>query len=589
MTSRRRDDARVRFALQRARVFDALCSSSMSISSIVRDDDDDDDDDDDRDDDRDDDYDDEWDGREVYRGRGRSRGRIDVMGGIVDYSGGVVVPMTCDRKTIVTIAIAMKRANDDYDDIDDDNDDNEDDARKRKEKQMKTTTTRCKVSMRSHRKANDEDDGVDECETTFANAFANGTFASKDMNEWFANAKTSERWGAYVAGSIGEFFRAIVNDDDGGVRDVRRWIARLGTRAKEMRIEVTSDAPRGKGVASSAALEVATVRAMVDLIVKHELVDRDNARFAAHCAMIPFYCHAAENDVVGAPCGFMDQFACFYGKPGYFLALDCDLAKTSAKDFAGEAFRHVELPKSLRIWAIDSGVRHSNSGGSDYAKVRCGTFMGKKMLFNEIDARMDRHLNPRMQSLCGTVNVRAWDKGSMGSPTNWSRHIDEEMSGEEFLARFVRSDDEPYTVVERSSEVMYALRSTVNHALHENDRVKKFLSILDEWQAAGDGDAHSRALALGDLMFASHESYNSVKLGSTETDLIVQIVREIDPERKHLFGAKITGGGCGGAVCVLTSNTPQASEAIERVRERFAQRTGNSEIPILLRAAARRL
>jgi mevalonate kinase len=52
-----------------------------------------------------------------------------------------------------------------------------------------------------------------------------------------------------------------------------------------------------------------------------------------------------------------------------------------------------------------------------------------------------------------------------------------------------------------------------------------------------------------------------------------------------LFGAKITGGGCGGAVCVLASDTPEAQAAIERVRELFATKTGITDKPRVLHAA----
>ena len=494
--------------------------------------------------------------RECLCGYGRARARIDVMGGVADYSGATVAQLSAANSTRVMITVRDDR-------------DEEQSSR---------------LHSSSFRVVSTSESGVDVFEGAFEKVFHVKTFEAAKTRAAFEQGASHDRWAAYVAGTISELFRAIVSDDDAAMVALGRWIRELGARGRALDVFVSSDVPRGKGVASSAALEVATARAMVDLMLRNSIVARDNARFIAHCAMLPLYCHSAENNVVGAPCGFMDQYACFWGQPGRFLALNCDLAKTSALDRAVEPFRHVTLPHGLRIYAIDSGVRHSNSGGSDYAHVRCGTFMGRKMLFNEIEARLGEDLACEL-SLCGTIDVDGWDNGSPGSPESWSRHIDEEMTGELFLARFIRHDDEPYTEVRRSPDVKYALRSTVHHALHENARVKAFLNIIDSWLVDENGDALHRARALGDLMFASHESYNSIKLGSTETDAIVAIVHDVDPQRNHLFGAKITGGGCGGAVCVLASDTPEAQAAIERVRELFATKTGITDKPRVLHAA----
>jgi len=57
------------------------------------------------------------------------------------------------------------------------------------------------------------------------------------------------------------------------------------------------------------------------------------------------------------------------------------------------------------------------------------------------------------------------------------------------------------------------------------------------------------------LNLQSHYSYSNCGLGSKGTDRLVTLVRQamLDPKRDvaTLFGAKITGGGCGGTVCIL--------------------------------------
>lgn len=50
------------------------------------------------------------------------------------------------------------------------------------------------------------------------------------------------------------------------------------------------------------------------------------------------------------------------------------------------------------------------------------------------------------------------------------------------------------------------------------------------------------------LLLQSHESYSACGLGSERTDALVTMVRQAAAEQTKpvLFGAKITGGGCGG-------------------------------------------
>ena len=56
-----------------------------------------------------------------------------------------------------------------------------------------------------------------------------------------------------------------------------------------------------------------------------------------------------ENCVVGAPCGIMDQMTSALGQAGALLALRCQPA---------EMLDPVAVPPSVRLWGIDSGIRH---------------------------------------------------------------------------------------------------------------------------------------------------------------------------------------------------------------------------------------
>jgi L-arabinokinase len=67
----------------------------------------------------------------------------------------------------------------------------------------------------------------------------------------------------------------------------------------------------------------------------------------------------------------------------------------------------------------------------------------------------------------------------------------------------------------------------------------------------------------------SHYSYSRCGLGSHGTDRLVGLVKQskqkAQPDGATLFGAKITGGGCGGTVCVLGRAGSRSSDQILKV------------------------
>jgi len=78
-----------------------------------------------------------------------------------------------------------------------------------------------------------------------------------------------------------------------------------------------------------------------------------------------------------------------------------------------------------------------------------------------------------------------------------------------------------------------------------------------------------RTLALlGELMYQSHASYSACGLGSDGTDRLVELVRAAGPAA-GLYGARITGGGSGGAVAVLGRR--DAWPEIEKISAQYAR------------------
>jgi galactokinase len=115
----------------------------------------------------------------------------------------------------------------------------------------------------------------------------------------------------------------------------------LGVRGFDVRIE--SDVPIGAGLASSAALTVATARALSDAFGLG-LDDREVALAA----------HRAESVELGIGSGVMDQFAAALGREGEALLIDCRSLEV----------RRVPLPAEAELLVLDSGVRHENVRGA---------------------------------------------------------------------------------------------------------------------------------------------------------------------------------------------------------------------------------
>lgn len=346
--------------------------------------------------------------------------------------------------------------------------------------------------------------------------------------------KADEHWAAYVAGAFLVLMRERgVRFDEGA------------------RILIRSDVPEGKGVSSSAALEVAAMSAMAAAF-EIELATRDLA----------FLCQKVENLVAGAPCGVMDQMTAACGEADRLLALLCQ---------PGELRGTVKLPDELAVWGIDSGIRHSvggPAGQSDYGTVRTAAFMGYRMIAGVAGMRVREGAAGRV-----VVDDSRW-RGFLANLTpqefesKFATLLPESMSGAEFIDRFTGITDVVTAVrADRSYPVFQATR----HPIYEHARVTAFAQILQNWQ--GDCEAET----LGQWMYESHASYSACGLGSDGTDALVQLVREAGAEA-GLYGAKITGGGSGGTVAVLGCR--DAQPAVNEVARRYAAQSGLSPLII---------
>jgi L-arabinokinase len=145
--------------------------------------------------------------------------------------------------------------------------------------------------------------------------------------------------------------------------------------------------------------------------------------------------------------------------------------------------------------------------------------------------------------------------------------IPDTILGTDFLSRY-HSHDDPATKI--NLDVVYEVKHATCHPIYENSRVKRFTEFIRDPQKSSNG---LQCELMGELMYESHQSYSNCGLGSSETDLLVNLARNIGPSQ-GIFGAKISGGGCGGTVCILTTNDSRAEASIQRIRQEYQQETG---------------
>ncbi|MDP9035529.1 MAG: GHMP kinase [Myxococcota bacterium] len=421
----------------------------------------------------------------------RAPGRLDVMGGIADYSGSLVLELPLAVATWVAA-------------------------------QTCSTPTFTLMSTGAAELS------AESCVTIPLSALAppEGPLA-------YAKARTllggdpRRTWSAYAAGVVVVLHHAYGVRFEGGLKCL-----------------VHSTVPIGKGLSSSAALEVSTLRALSSI-----------AGLSLDGRELGLLAQRVENLVVGAPCGVMDQMTSACGERDHLLALLCQPAELQG----GAA-----LPRELEAWGIDSGIRHAVSGAS-YGSVRVAAFMGYRIVADEAgfvahpaeDGRVAFE-DDRFGGYLANIGPSVWMQ-------RFRSRVPESLGGRAFLERYGGLTDR---VTRVDPDATYAVRVCAEHAVYEHHRTGLFRELLE-----GGAQSETSRVLLGELMYQSHASYGACGLGSDGTDRLVELVREAGAGA-GMYGAKITGGGSGGTVAVLArTGSRMRLEAIARHYEKETGRT----------------
>ena len=290
---------------------------------------------------------------------------------------------------------------------------------------------------------------------------------------------------------------------------------------------IESKVPWGKGVSSSAALEVATMNVLNELY-KLSLGKEELAVLA----------QMAENLVAGAPCGLMDQLSSHLGQKNKLLPLICQPHQVD---------KPISIARGINFSGIDSGVRHAVSGAS-YSDVRAAAFMSYTIIALNKGASVEELEQARTSGDWSKLPF----KGFLANiPVSFFEEkyislLPGEISGKDFLSQYKVSID---TVTNIDETKIYKPSVCGSHPVYENARVNEFKALLKNFKKQDDKQAS--LIQMGNLMMQSHESYSAVGLGNEFTDKIVEMIRDAGPG-SGVFGARVSGGGNGGTVCILS-------------------------------------
>jgi galactokinase len=417
----------------------------------------------------------------------RAPGRLDLMGGNVDYTGGLVFQATIREATWCAAQIR--------------NDDRVVFWNPQLEKEGWLTQVE----------------------------FELGALTDEDAVRRLVNSRPQIRWTAYV---LGVFYLLRC-----------KYPEQVRTGAN---VYIESEVPLNKGVSSSAAVEVAVMKAAV-------------AAYGINLAGVELAeaCQWVENVLAESACGIMDQAASVLGDEGYVLPLLCQPCGPQPL---------VKLPTGLRCWGIDSGVRHAVTG-IEYEAARAAAFVGYRMICDwehltltlDKSGRIPRFVEPQWNGYISNI-----------PPSVFRSQYEVELpilaAGAEILA-LGKIHVDPFTTVR--ADVNYRVQACTRYAVEENQRIELFVEL-----ARGARTEHSPSTfrLMGDLMFQSHWSYTECGLGCAATDLLIELVRDECADGK-LYGAKITGGGGGGTVAVLGAE--DAEDSFQRVVEKYAKVRGH--------------
>jgi L-arabinokinase len=310
------------------------------------------------------------------------------------------------------------------------------------------------------------------------------------------------------------------------------------------------------GVSSSAALEIATLRA-ISAYAQHSKAIADGAidivkNLGFIGTELAHFGQLAENRIVGAPCGLMDQLSIAYGLPHHLLPILCR---------PDTLYDNIPLPEGIAIVGWPSGIKHSVAE-SPYLIARTASFMGKKIMetLTHREVRFSTEFSPSeirgpvKNLLDSTKNHKpATHHHSIVGPfPSCFSHLPVSMLGADYIKLYGKVDDSLSII---KPDLYYPVQAAFNFPVNENYRAQLMISLLSNLasstlSSSTDATKGTNAFTrepilsqMGELLYQSHRDYSAMGLGCSETDKMIEILQTL--RHKGVYGGRSSGGGSG--------------------------------------------
>lgn len=288
---------------------------------------------------------------------------------------------------------------------------------------------------------------------------------------------------------------------------------------------------------SEAGQEAAITAATLACLARLANAELDPPRAAVLCQRV-------EANWLLSPLGVADALCALLAEPDVLTQVRCGPCEVSGA---------MRLPAELEFVGIDCGG-DCEDARSKYDRARTAAFMGRLLVDRII--QHDGELAPSWDGYLSRLTVTDYVE-------RFRDRIPTKLKGAEFLDRFGETGDS-LTAIEPA--FVYRIRSRTEHHIYEHARSCQFVECVSRAIRTGDPGVFVEA---GELMYASHWSYGQrCGLGSVKTDLMVNLLRKQGVDA-GIFGAKVSGRGCGGVVTVLKRADERGAEALKTALDAY--------------------
>jgi galactokinase len=277
------------------------------------------------------------------------------------------------------------------------------------------------------------------------------------------------------------------------VRGVIAGFQKLKKKVPGFDAVIESTLPYGGGLASSAALEVATAT-LLEAITSQTLDPIEKA----------LLCQRAEHDFAGVPCGIMDQFTSILAQENHALLLDCRSRTTTPVPMTDPA---------VTVLIINTNIRHKLVEG-EYAarRAQCEAAARALKVASLRDATPEA-LNKAQKQMEPMVFRRA-------------RHVITENERTLQMAKAIQASDWPAV-----GQLMYASHASLRN--HYEVSCPELDTVVEIAKAMGDA-----AGVIGCRMTGG--GFGGCAVSLVKSDEVQRITRRLDEDYEKKTGRQTT-------------------------------------------------